>query len=104
MVGRSVLFGIIEVIIPIMIKTAPVIDSTPNLLPARVDEPTRQADIKNGTARVATATPMVGSGLKLKYLVSEKGSENISIIPDAASHTGNIAITISAEGNNLFVI
>jgi hypothetical protein len=84
-----------------MIKAAPAIESTPNRLRARADEPIRQADIRNGKASVATVTPRVGCGLKLKYAVSENGRENISIMPDAASHIGNIAITIRTDGNLL---
>jgi hypothetical protein len=59
-VGVSALFGIIEVNTPIIIKAAPAIESTPNRLPARADEPIRQADIRNGKASVATTTPRVG--------------------------------------------
>lgn len=51
----------------------------------------------NGNANVTKIAAAFGLGLKLKELVSEKGSDNICTNPTRVIHTGIIPITMYNE-------
>ena len=78
----------------VAMKAPPTADTMPKRLPARVEELVPTNDIRKGNVSVATATASTGGGSKLKCPVWENGSENMSTIPDAASHMGSMPTMI----------
>jgi hypothetical protein len=68
----------------------------PNFLVSR-NEIAVTNDTTNGNANVAKIAAAFGLGLKLKELVSEKGSDNICTNPTRVIHTGIIPTTIYDE-------
>jgi hypothetical protein len=66
----------------------PIMDATPNLWFAKIDEPIRIDEMRNGYAADAKNAAKIGCGLKSKNAVSENGRENEYIMPVRASQTG----------------
>ncbi len=72
-----------------MINKIPVMLRIPKFLFAKPKEVSKQNEVRNGNASDAKIIAKVGSGLKSKYFVLEKGSDRDETNPEPASQTGS---------------